>query len=226
MLGRTHWYPLREKRWLKCTAVLMTVAAYCLNKALSSGCRIRAPLKTFKNSMISSPQGNSLGIPRNISSSSLIHKLFWRVSRPKSSFPAVGEKRHQQSTLFTTASLTTFPEAKGLSREPSHNTDHHSAFLKLFHPSYTSEVPTGLEQTLLESNAHEDEEWWISHIIKSAPHWLEILLLESESVHRHHLPHTTWMAVWTYAEFLSFRCPALYRTLTQSYNNTSESECL
>lgn len=76
MLGSTHWYPLREKRWLKCTAVLMTVAAYCLNKALSSGCRIRAPLKTFKNSMISSPQGNSLGMPRNISSSSLIHKLF------------------------------------------------------------------------------------------------------------------------------------------------------
>lgn len=109
MLGSTHWYPLREKRWLKCTAVLMTVAAYCLSRALSSGCRIRAPLNTFRNSMISSPHGNSLGMPRNISSSSLIHKLFWRVSRPKSSFPAAGEKsnqQQQQSTLSTTASLT------------------------------------------------------------------------------------------------------------------------
>ena len=67
----------------------MTVAAYCLSSALSSGWRIRAPLNTFRKSMISSPQGNSLGMPRNISSRSWIHKLFWRVSRPNSSFPAV-----------------------------------------------------------------------------------------------------------------------------------------
>lgn len=68
-------------------AVLMAVAVYCRSRELSSGCSSSAPLNTFRNSIISSPHGYSLGMPTNISSSSLIHSTLWRVSNPKSSLP-------------------------------------------------------------------------------------------------------------------------------------------
>lgn len=74
----------------------MAVAVYCRRRALSSGCSSSAPLKTLRKSMISSPHGYSLGMPRNISSSNLIHSTLCKVSRPNSSFPEENEEQEDE----------------------------------------------------------------------------------------------------------------------------------
>lgn len=82
----------------------MAVAVYCLRRELSSGCRSSAPLKTLRNSIISSPHGYSLGMPRNISSRSLIHRTLCRVSKPNSSLPG-REEEEEEMVLNTWARM-------------------------------------------------------------------------------------------------------------------------
>lgn len=89
MVGRIYWQSLREKRWLKCIALLMIVVAYCLSRVLFFGWRIRVSLKILRKSMILFFQGNSFGMFRNIFFSSWIYKFFWRVSRLNSFFLVV-----------------------------------------------------------------------------------------------------------------------------------------